>query len=61
MAYESNKVIPKETLSPESTGRRNTNGFIKENNSVGNTYVRPSGGNGAYYGIKRIASCVYNC
>ena len=36
MAYESNKVIPKETLSPESTGRRNTNGFIKENNSVGN-------------------------
>jgi hypothetical protein len=35
MAYESNKVIPKETLSPESTGRRNTNGFIKENNSVG--------------------------
>jgi hypothetical protein len=25
------------------------------------SYVRPSGGNGAYYGIKRIASCVYNC
>jgi hypothetical protein len=35
IAYDNKIVIPNDTRSPDSTGSRNTSGFIKENVNVG--------------------------